>query len=247
SKDVEAGLDFLEQQPQVNKAKIGLIGHSEGGMIAPMVADERKEVKFIVLLAGPGIPIVDLMQQQIEAISTSEGLSPAVAKASGELMHIVWDEAAKNEDHATTVKNIKAKLSTWAKTLDTATLAAIKAKDTTTVNTQIEQGLKALNSAWYKYFIVFNPQPYLQKLNCKVLALDGSKDVQVIATSNLAGIKASLQKSKSPKYDIMEMPGLNHLFQTCIKCSPDEYADLEETFSPKALDIMGDWLQKNVQ
>jgi pimeloyl-ACP methyl ester carboxylesterase len=247
AKDVEAGIDFLEKQPQVNKEKIGLLGHSEGGMIAPMVADKRKEIKFIVLLAGPGIPIMDLMQQQIEAVTVSEGKSPEEAKANSYLMRTVWEEVNKNEDSATTVRNIRAKIDVWEKTLDTATLAKIKSMNSAAINTQITQATTALGSKWYKYFISFNPQPYLQKLNCKVLALNGSKDVQVIATSNLAGIKSSLQKSGSPKYDIVEIPGLNHLFQTCIRCSPSEYNDLEESFSPKALEIMGNWLQKNVQ
>jgi len=246
AKDVEASLDFLEKQPQVNKDKIGLIGHSEGGMIAPIVAGERKEIKFIVLLAGPGIPIVDLMQQQSEAVAVSEGKSLEEAKANGFLLHTVWEEAIKNEDSATTVRNIRKKIDSWSKTQDTATLAKIKGRDTAAINDQITRALAVLSNKWYKYFIAFNPQPYLQKLNCKVLALDGSKDVQVIASSNLAGIKSSLEKSKSPEYDIIEIPGLNHLFQTCIKCSPSEYNDLEETFSPKALEIMGSWLQKNV-
>jgi pimeloyl-ACP methyl ester carboxylesterase len=247
AKDVEASLNFLEKQPQVNKEKIGLIGHSEGGMIAPIVADKRKDIKFIILLAGPGIPIIDLMQQQMEAVSISEGNSPAEAKASGQLMHIIWEEAMKNEDSATTIKNIRMKIINWSKTLDTAALAKIKGKDTSSINNQIAQAMAALNSKWYKYFIAFNPQPYLEKLDCKVLALNGSKDVQVIATPNLNGIKASLKKSKSPEYETTEIPGLNHLFQTCIKCSPSEYNDLEESFSPKALDIMGNWLQKNIQ
>ena len=247
AKDVEAGLDFLEKQPQINKDKIGLIGHSEGGMIAPMVADERKEIKFIVLLAGPGIPIVDLMQQQTEAVSISEGKPSGEAKANGDLMHIVWEEAAKNEDTATAIRNIRTKIATWSRTLDTATLAAVKRKDTAAINNQITQALAALNSKWYKYFISFNPQPYLQKLDCNVLAMNGEKDVQVLATSNLNGIKLCLQKSKSVTYNVIEIPGLNHLFQTCIKCSPSEYNDLEESFSPKALEIMGAWLQKNEQ
>jgi uncharacterized protein len=247
AKDVEVSLNFLEKQPQVNKEKIGLIGHSEGGMIAPMVTDKRREIKFIILLAGPGIPIIDLMQQQIEAVSISEGKSTAEAKANGYLMHTVWEEVEKNEDSATTIKNIRMKIDIWSKTLDTTTLAKIKSNDTASINNQITQAITALNSKWYKYFISFNPQPYLQKLNCKVLALNGSKDVQVIATSNLSGIRSSLKKSKSPEYETIEIPGLNHLFQTCIKCNPSEYNDLEESFSPKALEIMGTWLQKNVQ
>jgi pimeloyl-ACP methyl ester carboxylesterase len=247
AKDVEAGLDFLEAQPEVNKENIGLLGHSEGGMIAPIVADERKEVKFIVLLAGPGIPTIDLMQQQAEAVSVAEGRTPAEAKASASLVRIVWEEVNKNQDTATTFKNIRTRVDAWAKTLDTATLAKIRSRNTASIDEQIRQAMNAMGSVWFRYFIAFDPRPYLQTLHCKVLALNGSKDVQVIASSNLAGIRASLQKSHSPGYDVIELPGLNHLFQTCIKCSPSEYGDLEETFSPTALEIMDDWLLKNVQ
>jgi hypothetical protein len=216
-------------------------------MIAPMVADERKEIKFIVLLAGPGIPIIDLMQQQVEAISLSEGKSTAEAKADADLLHIFWEELNKNEDSATTIKNLSVKISAWSKTLDTATLTKVKEGDISPLNNKILKAMAMLMSKWYKYFIPFNPQPYLQKLNCKVLALNGSKDVQVIAEPNLNGIRSSLKKSKSPEYEVVEIPGLNHLFQTCTKCSPSEYIDLEESFSPKALAIMCSWLQKNVQ
>ncbi len=92
-----------------------------------------------------------------------------------------------------------------------------------------------------------NAQDYLSKLNCKVLAINGEKDIQVISKSNLAGIKESLAKSKSPKYYVIELPGLNHLFQKCITCNVDEYGKLEETFSPEALAVIGDWLDKNVK
>jgi hypothetical protein len=247
AKDVETSLDFLKKQPMVNKNKMGLIGHSEGGLIAPIVADEKREIKFIILLAGPGIPIIDLMQQQMEAVSKSNGETVAKARANGQLMRIVWDEAAKNEDSATTIQHIRMKIESWFKTLDTATLAKFKSQDTTSINRQIIQAMTALNSKWYKYFISFNPQPYLEKLDCKVLALNGSKDVQVIAATNLKGIKESLQKSKSPEFDVIEIPGLNHLFQTCNSCNPAEYINLEESFSPMALEIMGDWLKKNIQ
>ena len=245
--DVEAGLDFLEKQPMVNKNKIGLIGHSEGGLIAPIVADKRKEIKFIILLAGPGIPIIDLMQQQTEAVSKSNGETAAKARADGQLMRIVWEEAVKNEDSVTTIHHIRTKIESWSKTLDTATLAKYKSQDTSSINRQVIQAMTALNTKWYKYFISFNPQPYLEKLDCKVLALNGSKDVQVIAATNLKGIKQSLQKSKSPEYDVIEIPGLNHLFQTCIVCNPAEYIVLEESFSPRALDTMENWLRENVQ
>jgi pimeloyl-ACP methyl ester carboxylesterase len=246
-KDVEVSLDFLEQQPQVDKNKIGLLGHSEGGMIAPVVADARKEINFIVLLAGPGIPITQLMKEQVEAVAASSGKSPELTKITGQLYSIFTEEINKNEDSTTTHNNIKNKLIVFAQNSDTATRSAMGFNDLTTIDKNITDGIERFTTPWLKYFLAFNPQPYLEKLHCKVLALNGSKDVQVIPESNLAGIKASLKKSKSPKYDVIEIPGLNHLFQTCIKCSPDEYGDLEESFSPKALDIIGNWLDKNVK
>ncbi|MEP6628104.1 MAG: alpha/beta fold hydrolase [Ginsengibacter sp.] len=247
AKDVEAGLDFLEAQPEVNKENIGLIGHSEGGLIAPIVAGERKDVKFIVLLAGPGIPTIDLMQQQSEAIDVSGGHSLAEAKATSGFLRVIWEELNKNEDTATTNKNIRTRAADWAKTLDTATLAKIRTRIALPVDDYLRKATAAASGKWFRYFISFNPQPYLQKLQCKVLALGGSKDVQVIAQTNLPGITAALQKSHSSRYDVIELPGLNHLFQTCTKCSPAEYGDLEETFSPTALAVMDDWLLENVR
>lgn len=247
AKDVEASLDYLEGLPQVNKNKIGLIGHSEGGMIAPIVAGQRKEINFIVMLAGPGIPIVQLMREQSVSVMESNGIPAKIANAAGQIFSIFANEINQNEDSATTHAALKRKFILFAQQSDTAIRNALELNDTSKFDENITDTYKRFSSPWYKYFIAFNPQPYLQKLHCKVLALNGSKDVQVIAKSNLAGIKACLQKSNSPKYDVIEIPGLNHLFQTCVKCDPDEYGDLEETFSPKILEIMGNWLDTNVK
>ena len=104
-----------------------------------------------------------------------------------------------------------------------------------------------LQSPWFKYFIKFDPGKYLEQLNCKVLAVDGDKDVQVVSKQNLPGIQASLKKSKTKIYEVKELPGLNHLFQHCLKCTVAEYGELEETISPAALEIIGNWLEKNVK
>ena len=247
AKDAAAGLDFLETQTEVNKEKIGLIGHSEGGLIAPIVAGERRDVKFIVLLAGPGIPTIDLMQQQSEAVDVSAGRSPAEAAATASFLRIVWEESIKNEDSATAFINIKTQVDAFTKTLDTATLTKMRNRIAAPVDDYIRKVMAAASSKWFHYFIGFDPRPYLQKLKCKVLALGGSKDIQVIAKTNLEGIRLALKKSRSPKHDVIELPGLNHLFQDCTRCSVDEYGDLEETFSPAALAVMDDWLLKNIR
>jgi len=247
AKDVEAGLDFLEAQPEVQKQNIGLIGHSEGALIAPMVADERKEVKFIVLLAGPGIPTIDLMQQQWEAIAVSEGRTPTEARRISGFLRLICEEVNKEQDTATLFKNARARFDVWAKTLDTTETLKIENRMGDSAEYYIRRAMPLMTSKWLRYFITIDPQPYLQKLQCKVLALNGSRDILVIAEPNLAGIRASLQKSHSPEYDVIELPGLNHLFQTCIRCNMEEFGDLEVTISPKTLEIMDDWLLKNVQ
>jgi pimeloyl-ACP methyl ester carboxylesterase len=190
---------------------------------------------------------VDLLPQQWEAIAISNGKTLEEARAGSGFIRIICEEINKNQDTATTFKNIRTRIDASAKTVDTATLAKIRSRTTTSVDDQIRQTMAALTNKWSRYFISFDPRPYLENLHCKVLALNGSRDVQIIASSNLAGIKASLQKSQSPRYDVIELPGLNHLFQTCIRCSPAEYGNLEETFSPTALTILDDWLLKNVQ
>jgi hypothetical protein len=100
---------------------------------------------------------------------------------------------------------------------------------------------------WMQFFNNSDASVDYQKAYCPVLALNGSEDIQVIAKKNLGGIEAALKKSKSKNYEVKELPGLNHLFQHCKKCSLSEYGQLEETFAPEALQIMADWLKQNVK
>ncbi len=247
AKDVEAGINFLAKHKRINKQKMGLLGHSEGGMIAQIVASERKDVKFIIMLAAPGISTIDLMQHQTEAWGISEGMPVAEAKAKGFLLHTVWTEGKNNNDQATAVKNIRFKTDSMFNNLDPGTLKRLKSGDSTAVDMQVKHELNALKGNWLKYFINYDPQSTLQKLNCMVLAINGNKDVQVNAGANLEGIRSALAKSKSKQYDIVQLSGLNHLFQNCVKCSPSEYHELEETFSPIALQTISNWLERNVK
>jgi fermentation-respiration switch protein FrsA (DUF1100 family) len=106
---------------------------------------------------------------------------------------------------------------------------------------------KELQSPWFRYFLNFQPRQYLEQLKCKLLAVNGDKDIQVISKQNLPGIAAALKKSHNKNYEIKEMPGLNHLFQACNKCTLVEYGELEETISPAALEAISNWLEKNVK
>lgn len=248
AKDVTTSLDYLLSRPEVNKKKTGLIGHSEGGMIAPMVASKRKDVDFLILLAGPGVKIIDLMAEQNAAIFRSVNISQRAIDTYIPLYKKMMASIAKAPDSSIALNEIKKYLEAWGFVTDTSVLKELNMPEREKYNLIAASLVQTAYTPWFKYFLSFDPAPYLKKIKKrKILALNGSKDIQVISKQNLSGIEVVLKKSKSKNYTIKEIEGLNHLFQTCIKCTLDEYGKLTETFSPAALEIMVAWLNKNVK
>jgi alpha/beta superfamily hydrolase len=246
-KDVNTSLNYLLSRSETDKKRVGLIGHSEGGMIAPMVASQRKDIDFIILLAGPGEKIIDLMAEQNAAILRSSGISDTAIQQFIPAYRSIITAVITAKDSANAKLNAKAELAGWNKT---ASESVIKEMGFTAAESQtkyIDAIVPVLYSPWFRYFLSFDPVPYLEKLKCKVLALNGDKDLQIISKSNLAGIERALKKSQSKKYEVKELSGLNHLFQHCKKCSLSEYGSLEETISPEVLEIMAEWLKKNIK
>lgn len=234
--DINAAVMFLKEK---GYKKIGLVGHSEGGMIAPMVANENKDVKFIVSMAGPGIPIDGLMALQTYAALKSGGADEDEATKQVASNKRVYQliKNYKGDSLEKEIKNVIAKeieQSEEAKSLSSEKKEEI-----------IHEQTKAVTTPWFLYFIRFNPQDYLSKIKIPVLAINGSKDVQVIAKENLEGIKKSLTKASNKNFETIELPGLNHLFQEAKTGGVAEYAQIEQTISPKVLDIMTKWILKN--
>ena len=247
AKDVNTSVDYLLSRPEVDGKKAGLIGHSEGGMIAPMVAVNRKDINFIVLLAGPGVKIVDLMAEQNAAILRSAGIGQQALDAYTPLYKEMEEQIIKAADSTTALTAIKKTLNIWIAKTDSSLVKELDLKESKSRDAIGARLVQTMYSPWFKYFLSFDPAPFLKKLKCKVLAINGDKDIQVISRQNLPGITASLKKSKVKSYMIKEMPGLNHLFQTCNKCTLGEYGELEETFSPEASQVISEWLNKNVK
>lgn len=214
--DILSAVQFLAQR---GYTKIGLVGHSEGGMIAPMVQDPA--VKFMVLLAGPGIPITELMSLQNYEISKSMGVDDKLAKASSLRQNEIYKfmNSYQGEDFKK----------------DLITFLQQKMQDPQAENTAAQ-----LSAPWFRYFVKFDPSVYLKQVKVPVLALNGTKDLQVTAPENLAGIQKSLPSH--PKTEIIPMVGLNHLFQTAKTGAPTEYAEIEETISPKVLEKIASWI-----
>jgi pimeloyl-ACP methyl ester carboxylesterase len=224
--DVEAGVTFLRARREVNKRKIGLVGHSEGGVIAPMVAARNRNIAFIVMMAGSGIPGTDLIVEQVRAIALTAGIPPDRADIA----------AAKQRQIVTLVRDEK----------DTDTLKRklreLIAKDVPAG--QIESTITQLTSPWYRYFMALDPATALSKVTGPVLAINGEKDLQVPPKINLPAIRKALEAGRNKNFEVIEMPGLNHLFQTAKTGLVSEYAQIEETMSPAALEKMAGWIGK---
>ncbi|MDI3319232.1 alpha/beta hydrolase family protein [Pinibacter soli] len=235
--DVQAAVDYLKTRKEINKKKIGLIGHSEGGIVAPLVASKSKDVAFIVLLAGPGIPGDQLSLLQSGLLAKAVGASEADIKEANTINSKCFEIIKNAKDSAQLKRNLADYLNVaMGEGKDTPQIKGVPVDDT--VLALVDQ----LSSPWMQYFLKYDPAPALQKVTCPVLALNGSKDIQVPAKVDLEGISKALAKGGNKNVTIKELPNLNHLFQECKTCTMDEYAIIEQTFSPLALAEVLNWI-----
>ena len=238
-KDVKAAVDYLKTRKEVNQNKIGLIGHSEGGMIAPIVATERKDIAFIILLAGPGLTGEEILIRQTELISKAEGIPDQEIEKNLKLSKSIYSEIRESKDSDEANERVTKLLEKYVETLSDSEKTELG-----DAKAFIERQSKAVTSPWFTYFLKYDPVPVLEKVKCPLLALNGEKDLQVPAKEDLAAIEKALKKGKNKNYKTQLLPGLNHLFQTAKTGSPNEYGKIEETFSPIALQAIGDWLKE---
>ncbi len=233
SLDAESVVKFIKNDSRLKDMKIGIIGHSEGGMIAPMVAERNSDVDFIVMLAGPAVNIWQLMARQNYDVLKSNGIPEDIAKQYAQLASktykILNDKKSSIDDKKAKVRTIMNEMEKLAPSgYDEETLQA---------------NLDGLFTPWMSYFIDFNPQDYLCKVKVPVLALNGDKDVQVYSKDNLAGIEKAMKKAKNQNYKTLELKGLNHLFQKCIFGSPNFYGKNDETFNEDAMKTIAEWIK----
>ena len=224
--DAEAGIAYLKTRPEIDPHKIGLIGHSEGGVIAPMIAARNKDVAFIVMMAGTGVPGDQILVAQGEAVAIASGKSSAEAAKNAakekEMLTLVETE----KDQAILEKELKERMAGDAP------------------EAQIGVQIKQVTSPWFRYFLTYDPATALRKVTCPVLAIYGSLDKQVLPSQNLPPIRKALAESGNKQVEVDELPGLNHLFETAKTGSLAEYSQIEETISPVALEKMSTWILK---
>lgn len=225
STDVEAGISYLKTRTEINPLKIGLIGHSEGGIIAPMVAARNPSVAFIVMMAGTGVPGDQILPAQLAEISEAGGMSHEEAM-----------KQAQNEREVLTL-------------VEQGASADVLEKKMMEIDSKMPQAqrtaqLKALGSPWFRFFLTYDPAVDLRKVKCPVLAINGEKDRQVPPDLNLPAIRKALASGGNQHFEVEQLPGLNHLFQTAKTGSPTEYSEIDETISPVALKLMSSWVLK---
>lgn len=242
STDAEAALNYLKQRKGVDPKRIGLAGHSEGGLIAPMVAARNKDVAFIILLAGPGLPGSEILLLQQALIGRVDGASEAEIQQNAAMNKGLFEIIVKDQDASATTRELEAYLTTQLNTLPDS----LKSGSTEKMVADVMAGI---DTPWMKEFIRYDPRPALRNVSCPVLALNGSKDLQVPAKENIEAIEKALNEGwiergmKEKHIELCILDGLNHLFQECTTGSPSEYGGIEQTFSPEALAKILDWMR----
>ena len=234
--DAEAAFNFLKNYPKINPKTIGLMGHSEGGLIAPIVAASNPGIAFIVSLAGPGVTGQQIIIRQSQDIGRLSGVSEDQIRKSTETNKKLYAVLRKEKD------NKKAEVKILALYKEILEKENTSKEDTEKAANQLKASFGAAIYPWFRYFIMTDPAAFWKKVKCPVLALNGEKDLQVAADENLPAIEKALRSGGNTSYKTMKLPELNHLFQHCKTGLPAEYGEIEETFSPEALKIITDWI-----
>ncbi|MEQ1902694.1 MAG: alpha/beta fold hydrolase [Pirellulaceae bacterium] len=237
AEDASRLLNYLAKQKEVDPKRMGIIGHSEGGIVAPMVAVKRGDLAAIVLMAGPAVTGKQIVLNQTREIAKVSGLPTASIEAQQKLMLKVLgqnsppavptdkDSPKKPESSSDFFGGLMEKL-------------AEKLTDSATEKAMLEQ----FKTPWMAFFLDHDPADSLTKLKTPVLALFGEKDLQVSAELNIPPMKAALEQAKNADFEIVIMKGVNHLFQTCKTGLPAEYAGISETLAPEVISKICDWL-----
>ena len=242
AEDVLAGIAYLKTRKEINPNQIGLIGHSEGGIIAPIAATKSRDVAFIIMMAGLGQTGRDAILMQNDLLTRAAGAPPDVTVKIRKIFEQLFDILKVEKDNKVAEQRMRAVIDA-----ELATMTDEQKKSFASVNRTINMQMPMYLSNWFRYFLLIDPAMYLENVKVPVLALVGEKDLQVPPKQNLDLIEAALKRSGNKDYLGVLLPGLNHLFQTAKTGLPTEYAEIEETISPTALQMMSDWILKQTQ
>jgi pimeloyl-ACP methyl ester carboxylesterase len=237
ARDAAAAVRWLRARAEVADDRVGIVGHSEGGVIAPMVAAQGPAVAFVVLLAGPGMPSAELLVMQGALISRAGGATELEVERTSALQREMFAAIVQTADSTALHAQLRQITARFQASLTPEERARSDASDAT-----FDAAVSALISPWFRWFMRYDPIPALRATRVPVLALNGALDLQVPADENLGGIERTLRAAGNPDVTVEKLPGLNHLFQTARTGAPSEYAEIEETMSPVVLQRVSGWI-----
>ncbi|MBU4330959.1 MAG: alpha/beta fold hydrolase [Acidobacteria bacterium] len=241
--DVLAGVAFLKTRKEIDPKKIGLIGHSEGGIIAPIAAAKSKDVTFIVLMAGTGLNGEEILYLQGALLNRAGGYSEEIIQANLDQQKKIFSIMKKHEKAEDIRTELQNSFNDDIKKMSVEDREALGDNPQQKFDSEMEQIL----TPWFRFFLTYDPLPALRKVTCPVLAINGEKDLQVPPKENLAAIEGALKEAGNTDYTLKELPGLNHIFQKAETGSVSEYIKIEETINPEALKTIGDWILARVK
>ena len=224
--DAEAAFDYLRNRKEIETSQIGILGHSEGGIINFMVAARRPEVAFLISLAGPAVNGIEISKAQSEAIARAQELPEEVIAMNCSVNNQILDVIGSSKDREEADSLLRQLVKSWD----------YDEKLT-------EQTIGSYLLPWMYYFMKYDPTEAIVKTNCPALLLNGSKDVQVLATQNLPAYEKIIAEHGKTNLILRELPDLNHLFQHCKTGAMEEYYDIDETISPEVLEMIVEFVK----
>lgn len=242
--DAAAAVAFLKQQPAYKKLPVGMIGHSEGGLIAPMVATEKQPLDFVILLAAPGYRTDSLMLAQRRRVAAAMGMPEVLVRRDEPALRAGY-QFIRNNPQLSSAAYVEGLYAVFEQQLDN--LPKALRNSITDPRKFNQQYVAPLSSPWMRYFLSIDPQKYLQKLTIPLLALNGTKDTQVPPMENLNAIRQAMAINGNQDASVLPVIDLNHLFQPAQTGAPQEYGTIETTFDPATLTLIGQWLGERFQ
>jgi pimeloyl-ACP methyl ester carboxylesterase len=243
--DVLAAVDLLKEHEKIDARRVGLVGHSEGGWVGPLVASRGRDVAFVVMLAGPAVSGEEILYAQTRLIAKAGGASDVYLDANEAFSRRIYTILKNEPDSAKVVEAVRALVDTIERVLPADQAAALDSSwSMPGVQTQFEQGIGLLTTTWFRYLLTYEPAPALDALRVPVLALFGELDLQVPPDQSVPILRRLW--ADHPDATIHVFPKLNHLFQTARTGMITEYGAIEETIAPEVLEMMATWIKERV-
>lgn len=244
-KDALAGLDYLRGLPEIIPQKVGMIGHSEGGLIVPMAAAESKDVAFAVLMAGPGLKGDKRFDLQVRYAAQGEGGDPRVVETMVNLGREAIQTIRSDKDKVWVRQRLDDLFNQGYSRLNAAEKQ--KFDEVLGIWGTKESVKEMIMTPWYRQLVDSDPQEYLRKVQCPILAMNGDKDMQEVYPYGMKGIEEALKEGGNRDYTLQMFPSLNHMFQKCKTGTPLDYPEIRETVAPEVLDYMTGWILKRTR